>query len=32
VRALHLEPDAPRHAREALEAELTQIRAWLGLS
>jgi uncharacterized protein len=31
VRALHLEPGAPGHAREALAAELEKLAAWLGL-
>jgi uncharacterized protein YcaQ len=31
VRALHLEPDAPGHTREALTAELETMAAWLGL-
>jgi uncharacterized protein YcaQ len=32
VRATHLEPDAPGHAREALDDELSLLAAWLGLS
>ena len=31
VRALHLEPDAPAHAAEALETELGLMRDWLAL-
>jgi uncharacterized protein len=30
VRALHLEPGAPEHAREALTAELAGLATWLG--
>ena len=30
VRALHLEPNAPDHTREALTAELHRMAAWLG--
>jgi uncharacterized protein YcaQ len=31
VRSVHLEPDAPDHTLEALEAELESIARWLGL-
>jgi uncharacterized protein YcaQ len=32
VRAVHLEPDAPEHATEALQSELALMAQWLGLS
>lgn len=31
VRSIHLEEDAPTHTRDALEAELDRMAAWLGL-
>jgi uncharacterized protein YcaQ len=31
ARAVHLEPDSPPHATEALDAELERMAAWLGL-
>jgi uncharacterized protein len=31
VQSVHLEPDAPGHAREALQAELEAMARWLGL-
>ena len=31
AKAVHLEPDAPDHTAEALQAELAMMAAWLGL-